>query len=98
MVRRRFDHFFVELSVAVGHPVPRYALWLRLQELGWDPDLLSEEAVTSFCDEHVLDFLAADCLTLDAKTLRRLRRRLVRFDPRHPTPEETLTRIFGSHE
>jgi hypothetical protein len=95
-MRRRFDHLVVELSVAVGRVVPRYALWLRLQELGWDPDHLPVEAVTAFCDDHAGDFLADHAMQLDTRTLRRLRRRLVRFDPRFPTPEETLGRIFSS--
>ena len=34
MERRRFDHLFLELSVALGALAPRYALWLRIHEFG----------------------------------------------------------------
>jgi len=95
VVRRRFDHLHVELSVAVGQLVPRYALWLYLQERGWDPDRLSRSAAISFSREHIHDFLS-DCeLTLGERAARRLTRALERFDPRYPTPDEVMTRLFS---
>ena len=48
MGRRRFDHLHSELSVAVGRLVSRYALWLQLRELGWDPEGLSRSQAVVF--------------------------------------------------
>lgn len=95
MGRRRFEHLVVELSVAIGGPIPRYALWLRLGELGWNPEALSHRAVMSFYDEHLQDFLHDCGATLTARKARRLRRSLKRFDPRHLSPYEQMER-FGS--
>lgn len=81
--------------MAVGRLVPRYALWLELRDLGWDPDDLSREAIIEFHDRHLDRFLADHELLLAPREQRKLRRRLARIDPRHPTPEETLTRILA---
>jgi hypothetical protein len=93
--QRRFEHLVVELSVSVGRIIPRYALWLLLQEQGWDPVVLGREDIKRFCDDHLPIFLADHGLTLGERRARALRKRLLRFDPRHPTPEETMERIFG---
>ena len=95
MGRRRFEHLIVELSVAIGRQIPRYALWLRLGELGWHPEELSHRAMMAFHDEHLQDFLNDHGATLTARNGRRLRRSLARFDPRHLTPYEHMER-FGS--
>lgn len=95
MRRRRFEHLVLELSVAVGRQIPRYALWLRLGELGWNPEALSRRAVMRFCDEHLLQFLEECGATLTARKARRLRRKLERFDPRHPGPCGHMER-FGN--
>jgi len=93
--RRRFEHLVVELSVAVGQVIPRYALWLKLGELGWDPEALSRRAVMSFCDEHLQQFVNDCGASLTARKARRLRRTLERFDPAQLTPYEHMQR-FGS--
>ena len=96
MERRRFEHLHIELSVAVGRLVPRYALWLCLKELGWQPDRLTRGQAIAFCDEHLESFLACRGWALSGLRLRRLQRRLRRFDPRHPTPYETMARLGGA--
>ena len=96
MNRRRFDHLVVELSVSAGELVPRYALWLRLQDLGCDPVGLEREDVRRFIDDHLADFLVREELAIAPREVRRLRKRLLRYDPRHPTPEEVLHRIFSA--
>jgi hypothetical protein len=93
--RRRFDFLVTELSVAVGRVVPRYALWMLLHEQGWDPVQLGRDQLLCFHDGHLPGFLADQGLALSEREGRRLRRRLVRFDPRHPTPEETMARLFS---
>lgn len=94
MERRRFDHLYVELSVALGELVPRYALWLRIGELGGNPETLERDAALSFCREHLQTFLAEHALALSARALKRLVRAVARFDPRQPTPEEQLSGLF----
>jgi len=86
--RRRFNHLFMELSVAVGRPVPRFDLWLALQERGSDPELLSRCDAIAFCDDQLQQWLQLRGLHLEKRKWRRLRRALERFDARHPTPEE----------
>jgi len=93
--RRRFEHLVVELSVAVGQVIPRYALWLKLGELGWDPEELSRRAVMSFYDGHLQQFVKDCGASLPARKARRLRRTLERFDPAQLTPYEHMQR-FGS--
>lgn len=94
MALRRFDHLATELSVALGRLTPRYALWLRLQELGFDPmDLERDQAVT-FLERHLDGFLDEFDLNLTGRARRRLLRAVAHFDPLQPTPEEILERIF----
>jgi hypothetical protein len=92
--RRRFDHLAIELSVSAGELVPRYALWLRFQDLGCDPVRLEREDVRRFIDDHLADFLIREELVIPPRETLRLRKRLLRYDPRHPSPEEVLHRIF----
>ena len=93
MRRRRFDHLAVELSVEVGAAIPRWALWTALRELGHDPEQLSAEAALAFCDGPLQRFLHVQGLRLPPRGARRLRRRVTRYDPRHPTPEEIFARF-----
>ena len=92
MGRRRFTHLHTELSVAVGARVPRYALWLALEEHGGSAQGLTREAVLSFRHGPLARFLAEHGLTLDPRAGRRLTRALERFDPGRATPEEVLAR------
>lgn len=86
----------MELSVAVGRLIPRYALWLHLKELGWSADHLSRSQAIVFCNEHLEGFLAARGEILAGRRLRQLLRRVRRFDPVRPTPYETMARLGGT--
>lgn len=97
MQRRRFENLVLELSLAAGRCIPRYRLWLLLQNQGADPACLGRSGLTAFCDRHLESFLAEQGAHLRPRALRRLRRRLLRFDPRYPTPCETMERILGAH-
>jgi hypothetical protein len=92
--RRRFDHLVAEVSVAVGHLIPRYALWLRLHELGLDPENLRTSQANTFIRKDLDDFLAGLGEHVSGWRRRRLRVAVSRYDPRHPTPYETMER-FG---
>lgn len=95
MSRRGFDHFHAELSVEIGRLVPRYALWLRMQETGCEPATLSAREALHFMATDLDAFLGAEGLELTQRAKRRLERRVRRFDPRHPTPYETMQRMFS---
>jgi hypothetical protein len=88
--RARFDHLAAELSLAVGALVPRYRLWLRLHELGQDPETLSAAAATAFCSGPARRFLAEHGHELGWRTRRRLIHSVAAFDPSRPTPEQVL--------
>lgn len=93
MARRRFEHLVVELSVAIDCAVPRYALWLRLHELGWSPESLTRDAALAFCERHLVGFLSEHGHRLSTRRSRRLQRAVAHFDAHHPTPYETLERL-----
>lgn len=90
MGRRRFDHLFVEICLAVGVTFPRYPLWLRLKELGLDPEALTRQAALAFCDGPLEVFLAERGFSLSRRRWRRLRRSVHSFDPAIPSPYEQL--------
>jgi hypothetical protein len=96
--RRCFDHFHAELSVEIGKLVPRYALWLRMQEVGLGPTDLSPSQALRFMETDLDAFLATEGLDLAERRKRRLIRRMHRFDPRRPTPYETMQRLFSAPE
>ena len=98
MSRRSFDHLHAELSVEIGRLVPRYALWIRLQELGLTPGDLARADVLHFVRDALDAFLQAEGLKLADRRRRRLERRLRRFDPAVPTPYETMERIFSGFD
>ena len=95
MDRRRFEHLFVELSVACGRLVPRFRLWLFLRERGADPEALARRDALAFCDEGIVPFLAADSLSLSRWQRRKLRRAVANFEPELTTPAEILARVDG---
>jgi hypothetical protein len=88
--RRRFDHLVLELSLALDECVPRYALWLRLHEEGFDPEALDRDAALAFCRDPLERFLEELGLELPPRRLRRLRRAVDRFDPELGTPYERI--------
>jgi hypothetical protein len=87
--RKLFNHLFVELSVSIGAWIPRYALWLHLHELGWDPESLSQADAVAFCDGPLDRFLTDRGYRLSSRARRRLRASLVKYD-QYPLPHERL--------
>ncbi len=92
-MRRRFDHLVVELSVAVGCSLPRYALWLRMCESGFHPESLSREEALAFCEAPMTAFLGERGFHLPPSAHRRLLRAIKRFDPNVLSPYEHFARI-----
>lgn len=88
--RRRFDHLFEEISVRIGRLAPRYALWLRLRELGMDAERLSRDDAVAFCRDHLGEFLREHELALGTRQARDLLRSVARHDPTQRTPAEWL--------
>ena len=80
----------VELSLAVEQTIPRYRLWLRMHDLGWDPENLDLDHALSFCDGPLRIFLAESGLKMTSRAVRHLRREVGRFDPTLLTPYEQV--------
>ena len=91
MSRRRFEHLVVELSLAVEQTIPRYRLWLRLHDFGWDPEKLNLEQALAFCEGPVNTFLAESGLTMSSRAHRHMRKEVGRFDPNILTPYDRMS-------
>ncbi len=94
--RKLFNHLFVELSVSIGKRVPRYALWLELHDLGWNPESLHVVEALAFCDGPMEGFLADRGMKISQRARNRLRRELAKFDPTRPLPQEIFERMSGA--
>lgn len=90
MRRRYLDHIHAEICLALDRRVSRYDLWLALWDLGGDPDDLSPEQARRFVETGLDPLLREEGIRLGRWARRRLARRILRFDPRFPTPEERL--------
>lgn len=90
MHRRYFEHLYCEICVAVNRRISRYDLWLLMWDNGGDPDELTREQARNFIENNLSGLLSEQSCTLSPQARNRLERRILRFDPRHPTPEEWL--------
>lgn len=95
MSKRTFDHLYAEICVAAGRRVSRYALWLLVWESGGDPDELSRDRLRVLLDGPLDALLREEGLALPPRVRRRLARRVLAFDPHHPTPEEWMLRSMA---
>jgi len=91
--RRVFNRLVVEISLAVGHYVSRYALWMYVHELGIDPEQMSVQEAQGFCGVPLRRFLSAQGLRLEPGELRRLERQLCRINPYRADPYDRLARL-----
>jgi hypothetical protein len=98
MHRRYFEHVYNELCVAANRRISRYDLWLVVWEGGRDPDELGPDQARYFVEHNLEAFLLEEGVALDRRTRRRLERSILRFDPRHPTPEEWMLRVLDQTE
>ena len=90
MGRRRFEHLVVELSLAVEQTIPRYRLWLRLHDFGWNPEELGLDQALAFCDGPLRIFLAESGLRMSPRAGRHMRGEVGRFDPDVLTPYDRI--------
>lgn len=98
MDRRRFDHLFVELSLACGQLMPRFRLWLFLRENGAEPDSLSRPEAVAFCRYGTPAFFTQEGLLQLTRWQRyKLCRRIAAFDP-ELTPRADPVQDFDTHE
>jgi hypothetical protein len=93
---RYFDFVYGEICVAIGRRISRYDLWLLVSETGANPSELSRDQVQGFIDQGLDLAIAREKKLLSPRAQQRLHRRLLDFDPRHPTPEEWLSTIGGT--
>lgn len=93
MGRRRFEHLVMELSLAVEQTIPRYRLWLRLHDFGWDPENLELEHAVAFCKGPLKIFLAESGLQMSARASRHMRKEVGRFDPNILTPYDRMAEM-----
>jgi hypothetical protein len=92
MHRRYFEHLYNEICVAADRRISRYDLWLLVWEGGGDPDEMSRSSARYFVENNLSALLAEEGVRLAPRARRRLERHILRFDPRHPTPEEWIAR------
>jgi hypothetical protein len=93
VTRKRFDHLHVEISLALGVCISRFALWLALHEAGHNPEDLSRPDAVAFCGAPLQSFLGEHGQRLSLRERRRLEKAVSRYDPSHPTPAEVMARF-----
>jgi hypothetical protein len=67
-------------------------------EGGGDRDELTREQVAYFIENNLSALLAKESCRLLPRARKRLEKRILHFDSRHPTPEEWLGSIFERTE
>jgi hypothetical protein len=87
---RYFEHLYREICVALGRRIDRYGLWLGVWESGGDPGDLTRLQARRFVESGLGPLLRKEGARLPHRSQRRLVTRILRFDPRFPTPEECL--------
>ncbi|MBW2500243.1 MAG: hypothetical protein JRF61_23410 [Deltaproteobacteria bacterium] len=90
MQRRYFEHLYNEICLALERRISRYELWLRIWESGGDPDDLNPRQAHRFVETGLGRLLREEGARLPRRDRARLASRILRFDPRFPTPEEWL--------
>lgn len=95
-----FDYLVQELSLSAGENLAggpkRYDLWTSMALNDAHPmhGLTSEQAAT-YLEEATGPILERLRKKVGPKEWAKLVKRIRRFNPDHPTPEETLQRILG---
>jgi hypothetical protein len=90
MGRRVFNRLVIEISLAVGHCISRYALWMYVHELDLDPEEMTAEDAAGLCGVPLRRFLASQAIRLDPVQLRRLEGRIRRINPYRADPYDRV--------
>ncbi len=90
MGRRVFNRLVIEISLAVGYYVSRYALWVYMHELEIDPEQMTAQDVRGFCGPRLRRFLAAQGIRLEPGELHKLERQIRGINPYRPDPYDRI--------
>ena len=93
MRHRYFNHLYSEICVTLGRRIARYGLWLLIGEEAGDPSQLSPAEARHFVETQLDSLLRHEGVSLPHRAQRQLERRILEFDPSHPTPEEWMTTL-----
>ena len=91
--RRRFDNLHTELSVALGVAIPRFGLWMELHDCNMEPERLTQHEAMAFCNGPLESYLHRCGLSLRPRALRRLCRKVRKYDPSIATPYERFAAL-----
>ncbi len=89
--RKIFDYLHTELSVLAGKFIPRMELWEEFDAF----DCFSVYPTKEIALRFIRDGKAQVLQEIPEKKLRRLTKRVERWDPNQDTPEEIFARICG---
>jgi hypothetical protein len=90
MGRRVFNRLVIEISLAVGHCVSRYALWMTMHELDIDPEQMTAQDAAGFCGAPLRRFLAAQGIRLEPGELHRLEKQIRGINPYRADPYDRI--------
>jgi hypothetical protein len=90
MGRRVFNRLVIEISLAVGHCISRYALWMYVHELDLDPEEMTAQDAAGLCGLPLRRFLAAQAIRLEPGELRRLESRIRKINPYRADPYDRV--------
>jgi len=92
--RKVFDHLHEELSVLAGRFIPRMDLWGEFDAYAHFSVYPTKEIALRFLEDRKAQILQE----IPERKLRRLAKRLARWDPDAATPDEIFARICGREE
>jgi hypothetical protein len=90
MGRRVFNRLVIEISLAVGHFISRYALWMYVHELDLDPEEMTAQDAAALCGVPLRRFLATQAIRLEPGELRRLESRIRKINPYRADPYDRV--------
>jgi hypothetical protein len=90
MGRKVFNRLVIEISLAAGHFISRYGLWMYLHELDVDPEQMTVEEAAALCGMPLRRFLASQGIRLEPEGLERLERQIRRINPYRSDPYDRL--------
>ena len=90
MGRRVFNRLVIEISLAVGHCISRYALWMYVHELELDPEQMTAQDAAELCGTPLRRFLATQGIRLEPGELHKLESQIRRINPYRADPYDRV--------